>query len=163
MEVQVLNAEKVVKYYERTQWLIKQQAKGLSHADSMLTLPSWDNCMNWVLGHLLHYRDNVLRLLGDQPTMSDEDMLIYKRESEPLTDGDKAIPLLTLLKALDESYDLVVAALQRASPDALAAIFDEENGQTVADRIEFIQWHETYHVGQLEILRQLAGTNDAII
>jgi hypothetical protein len=24
-------------------------------------------------------------------------------------------------------------------------------------------WHETYHLGQLELLRQLAGTDDALI
>ena len=24
-------------------------------------------------------------------------------------------------------------------------------------------WHETYHTGQLELLRQLAGTDDAIV
>lgn len=158
-----LDVERVVKYYERTQWLINQQAKGLSHADSMLTLSGWDNCMNWVLGHILHYRDAVLRLLGNSPTMPDEDMILYKRESEPLTDGDSAMPLSKLLKTLDESCALVADALRQTAPETLASIFNEENGQTVADRIEFILWHETYHVGQLELLRQLAGTNDAII
>jgi hypothetical protein len=45
----------------------------------------------------------------------------------------------------------------------LEAVADEENRRTVGERIEFMQWRETYHVGQLEILRQLAGVNDAII
>jgi hypothetical protein len=45
----------------------------------------------------------------------------------------------------------------------LEAIADEENRRTLGERLEFIHWHETYPVGQLEILRQLAGMNDAII
>jgi hypothetical protein len=35
--------------------------------------------------------------------------------------------------------------------------------QTVGKQITFLQWHETYHLGQLEPLRQLAGKNDKVI
>jgi hypothetical protein len=35
--------------------------------------------------------------------------------------------------------------------------------ETVAEKIAFSHWHETYHVGQLELLRQLAGKNDKVI
>jgi hypothetical protein len=29
--------------------------------------------------------------------------------------------------------------------------------------LAFLNWHEAYHVGQLELLRQLAGKNDQVI
>jgi hypothetical protein len=38
---------------------------------------------------------------------------------------------------------------------------DEE--ETAGQQIRFSHWHETYHVGQLELLRQLAGKNDKVI
>jgi hypothetical protein len=34
---------------------------------------------------------------------------------------------------------------------------------TLGNRLFFIYYHETYHVGQTELLRQLAGKNDKII
>jgi hypothetical protein len=155
--------DKLIQLYQRTQWIIDHQTEGLTHADSLLQLPFRANCMNWVLGHLLVYRDKALELLGKAPILSANETQRYRRESEPLTDGESALPLDTLLTALRQSSERLVVALGDVAPDRLAAVADEENRRTVGERIEFMQWHETYHAGQLEILRQLAGVDDAII
>ena len=42
------------------------------------------------------------------------------------------------------------------------AIVDEEKGSTRLDALLGLSWHETYHVGQFEYLRQAAGTDDKI-
>jgi methionine salvage enolase-phosphatase E1 len=39
----------------------------------------------------------------------------------------------------------------------------EETQSTILERLQSLVWHETYHIGQLEPLRQLAGKNDKII
>jgi len=36
----------------------------MSQADSLIQLPFRSNCMNWIVGHILTNRYNVLRLLG---------------------------------------------------------------------------------------------------
>ncbi len=35
--------------------------------------------------------------------------------------------------------------------------------RSVGAWLHFLLWHETYHVGQMEYLRQLAGVNDKVI
>jgi uncharacterized damage-inducible protein DinB len=155
--------DKLIQLYQRTQWIIAKQTEGLTHADSLLQLPFRGNCLNWVLGHILVYRDKVLELLGETPILSDSQPQLYRRGSEALTDGEAAVPLEKLLEALKQSGERLVAALGNVTAGRLEAIADEENQRSVGERIEFMQWHETYHVGQLEILRQLAGKNDAII
>jgi uncharacterized damage-inducible protein DinB len=155
--------DKLIQLYQRTQWIIAKQTEGLTHADSLLQLPFRGNCLNWVLGHILVYRDKVLELLGETPILSDSQTQLYRRGSEALTDGEAAVPLEKLLEALKQSGERLVAALGNVTAGRLEAIADEENQRSVGERIEFMQWHETYHVGQLEILRQLAGKNDAII
>lgn len=157
------NSVEMAELFQRTHWVIKQQAAGLSHEDSMLRLPFWDNCFNWVLGHIVHYRERALELLDHPSGLSEAETKPYWRESEPLRDADQAISFPKLLEALDVSHERLLDALAKVSPEALAAIYNEENGQTKGQRLAFIGWHETYHIGQLEILRQLAGTNDAII
>jgi len=157
------NVDKLIQVFGRNQWVINAQADGLTHADSVLQLPFRSNCLNWVLGHIVVYRDRVLELLGASPTLTQDEASFYLRDSEPITDGDTAVPLERLLDALGQSQERLKAALRQTSPDILAAIHDEERQQTVVDRIAFLLWHEVYHVGQLEILRQLAGTEDAII
>lgn len=158
-----MNNDKLIQLFSRAHWIMKSQTDGLTHANSMLQLPYWNNNMNWVLGHILHYRDKALLLLGEESVMDDGESVIYARESEPLKDAAVAVELSRLLRIAAQSQERLETALKKVQPERLSEIFNSENGQTIGERIEFIQWHETYHVGQLEILRQLAGTNDSII
>lgn len=158
-----MRGKKLIPAFKRNHWLVNQQTKGLSHKDSMLTLPFYDNCMNWVVGHIVHYRDKVLSELGERPSMAEAETALYQRESKPVTDSEQAVPLPRLLAALDDTQKRLSSILAEVTDEALAAVHDEERQSTVGDRLEFLLWHETYHVGQLEILRQLAGAQDAII
>jgi len=153
----------MIAVFERDHWVVRRQAKGLSHEDSLLQPPFRCNCFNWVLGHIVGGRDLMLAALGASPVLSEEELEVYQRESEPLTDAERAVPLEKLLAALDETQSRLVNALKETSPETLAAVRNEERQQTLGDYITFLQWHETYHLGQLEILRQLAGTDDKII
>lgn len=154
---------KLKQSYNITSTIIMRQAADLSHADSVIQLPFRSNCFNWVLGHILVSRDRVLRLLNAAPVLTEGQTTFYDSESEPITQTDQAVPFATLLHAVSESESRICTALKAASAEQLATIYSAEHGQTVADRIGGLHWHETYHVGQLEILRQAAGKDDKII
>jgi hypothetical protein len=50
------------------------------------------------------------------------------------------------------------------SPADLEVVVDFRGREVSLEKaVAGLHWHETYHVGQLELLRQLAGTDDAII
>jgi len=49
------------------------------------------------------------------------------------------------------------------SEDLDKEIGEDEEKVTLGMRIEFLSWHEAYHTGQTEYLRQLAGTDDKVI
>lgn len=157
------NPKKLIPLFERTYWIIEQQTKGLSNADALLQLPFRANTMNWVLGHVLHGRNQILSQLGQRPIMRDEIAHLYKRDAAPVTSKETAVPLDKLLTAFADSQVRILAALEQADGSDMAVIYNEERQMTVGDWLEFQHWHETYHVGQLEILRQLAGTGDKII
>jgi uncharacterized damage-inducible protein DinB len=154
---------KLVQSFKLTHWIIHKQAEGLTHADSLLQLPFRGNCFNWVLGHIMTSRNEALTLLGEMPVLTEAEVSLYQRGSEPITNEERAVPLERLLQALDEAQERLVEALPKASPERLAAIYNEERQQTVGDRIAGLHWHETYHTGQLDILRQLAGKNDGVL
>lgn len=153
----------LIQTMERNQGLITEQAKGLDHADTVLQLPFRGNCFNWVVGHMLATRDAMLMALGAKPILSEEEHKRYGHGSEPVCGPDDAVHLNRLLEALDQTKDAVLAELNSATPELLGKIHSEERGMNVGEWVAFLVWHETYHVGQLEILRQLAGTDDAII
>ncbi|MEM8861967.1 MAG: hypothetical protein AAGD96_26900, partial [Chloroflexota bacterium] len=62
-----------------------------------------------------------------------------------------------------------IEATQQQLKDGFEEISDQqlvekdERERTVAERLLFLAWHEGYHVGQTEYLRQLAGKDDKII
>jgi hypothetical protein len=159
----VTNIDKLIQSYKLTQWIIHSQAEGLTHADSVLQLPFRGNCFNWVLGHIINSRNEALTLLGEAPALSEAEAAFYQTGAEPITEGEKAVSLERLLQALDDALTRLTTALPQATPERLGAIYNAERQQTVGDRIAGLHWHETYHTGQLEILRQLAGKNDKVV
>jgi uncharacterized damage-inducible protein DinB len=158
----MMNGGQLNAVYTRNYQIMCRQTEGLTHEDSVRQLPFRGNCMNWVLGHIIVYRTFVLRLLGEEGVLSESELGKYERGTAPITECELAMPFEKLLEALDRAQVRIATALEAVTDDELAAVVGESE-QTLGERITFFQWHETYHVGQLEILRQLAGKDDAII
>ena len=158
-----MSTKRLAYYFGTTHWIIQKQLDGITHDDSVLQLPFRGNCLNWVLGHILDHRQLILQMLGREPIMTSEERAWYGFGSEPVTNGEQCVRLERLLEILEESQQQILASLEAMSDDDLQAIVDTEKQQTLEERISFLQFHETYHTGQLEPLRQLAGKNDSVI
>ena len=146
--------------------VIKAQTDGLTHADSLMQPPFRGNCMNWVVGHIAANRDRVLEALGEEPVMGAE-AARYKRESEPLVEAEGELGILQLeelLARLDAGQERIASALSRIDEEALShEITRGDRKITLAQRAFFLYFHDCYHTGQTELLRQLAGKNDKVI
>jgi uncharacterized damage-inducible protein DinB len=158
------DAETLIQSFALTQRIIKLQTGGLSHEDSILQPPFRANCLNWVLGHIIVGRETALKLLGQTPVWGEEEVSRYVTGSEPITGHERALPLERLLGDLDRSQQRIAAALEQATPEHLAALVESRGSERpLGQALAGLHWHETYHTGQLELLRQLAGKDDAII
>ncbi len=141
--------------------VLKMQTAGLTHQDSLRQLPFRGNCLNWVLGHIVANRNEALLLLDEPPVWSEAETTTYQSDAEPITsDSEKVHPLEKILSDLDQSQERLMAALKRVSPETLAKVIGEE---TVGQQLAGLHFHEAYHAGQTELLRQLAGKNDKIV
>ena len=153
-------AETLAEYYGLTYRVIKRQLDGVTHEESLVQPPFRGNCLNWVLGHIVVSRAETLTSLEEALPWNDTDAARYQRNSDPIGSAEQALPLAQLLDLLEQSQTRLLAGLSRISTERLAATGDDG---TLAEQIAFSNWHETYHVGQLELLRQLAGKNDKVI
>jgi len=151
------------KAFARNLWIVEAQTAGLTHQDSLVQVPGM-NCLNWVLGHLADYRDQVLTMLGETPALGEEGAR-YQRESDPVTgDGPGVVPLERLLAVLKEGQVRISAALSALSDEALGAEETVNDRRlTLEDRLHFAYFHDTYHTGQTELLRAVAGKTDKVI
>lgn len=157
--------ESLSKGYQRNQSLLELQADGVTHEESLTQSPYNINCMNWVLGHIANGRDDLLELLGRDRQMDADDAAQYKRESEPITeDGPGVLPLEELLDILHNTKEELCDALERLTEqDLVEEKVWRGSTSTVADWCQFFYFHDTYHTGQTDLLRQIAGKNDKII
>jgi uncharacterized damage-inducible protein DinB len=161
----VITATDLIGGLERNLGIIKAQTKGLSHADCLLQPPFRGNCLNWVLGHIADNRNTMLRLLGEEAILGEAHAKRYGYNSEPVCgDGDDILTLEQLLTILKQSQGTLTAGLNKITAEELAREVHSFLGTTTLGQlIFFLYWHESYHTGQPEFLRQLAGKDDKVI
>ena len=161
----MINTNDLVDAFARNVNVIKMQTDGLTHEDSLRQLPFRSNCLNWVLGHIAENRDHVLELLGEPPQIGELGAR-YKRGSDPLTEaGHGTLRLEEIHAWLDRAQEHMAPALMRMDDAAWSREVKMSNNRTatVGQRVFFLYFHETYHVGQTELFRQLAGKDDKVI
>jgi hypothetical protein len=115
--------------------------------------------MNWVLVPLAVYRDALLGCTRQMPRLSVAERKLYIQGAPPITPERQAVAFERLLAALVEGFAALIAWLQsnpegmlEATPPGLELSF----GATVAENFALLCWHDSYHVGQLAVLRELA-------
>lgn len=146
---------------ESTDFVVQRQTDGLAHADSLVQLPFRGNCMNWVLGHIINARGRMLRLLDEEPIFSETESALYDTGSDAIIEDGNAVPFDRLLMDLRKSTETIKAAIEKASQATLLEVMSDQE-QTRLNVLLGLAWHETYHSGQFEILRQATGVNDKI-
>lgn len=157
----MISADLIARYFGLNHRVLHMQIDGLSHEDSLLQPPFRGNNLNWVLGHIIASRSTALATLGGEPVWTKEEAAPYAQESEPVTAAD-AYPLKKLVADLDTAQERLEVALEQVTLEELAHV-PEGKDRSLGERLSFLYWHEAYHTGQTELLRQLAGTDDKII
>jgi uncharacterized damage-inducible protein DinB len=161
----MLTAQQLAEAYARNATIIQRQADGLTHADSVLQLPFRGNCFNWVLGHILEGRNTILGLLGAEPALDPAIASRYAPGSEPiLADGPEVAPFSDLLEALERGQGVIAEKLATITAEAFARETPFFSRSLPLDELLFfLYFHDCYHTGQAEPLRQLAGKDDKVI
>lgn len=137
---------------------IGRHSEGLSHADSLLDPGNGANSLNWLLGHILAYRDTTIGMLGGEKVFAEGALARYAAGSDPVTgDGDGVLRLEELLEGVATSQERLAMAFSEVTDEQLAADPPSNYADTVSGLVHFLFWHETYHVGQTEPARAVAG------
>ncbi len=124
------------------------------------------NSIAWVVGHLLRSRQSLLQYLGTDWSIGETADLAYSRGS---TGDDDSGAFLSFERSLEhwvESQNLLMKALDDLTEDKLLGeappLGDFTRADTLERRILFLYFHETYHLGQLGLMRRLLGKEGVI-
>jgi len=155
--------ETLIEALENNQAVLELQTAEITHEQSLMKPPFYSNCMNWVLGHLLQSRSWMLEQMGSGGYLPQEEALVYQRNAPELDDMAQASSLDSLLERLKETNVLLKDRLEGMSPEDLNQEIPVFGGTMLSGFLGFLLWHETYHVGQLEILRNYAGRHEKLV
>ncbi|MBI1374898.1 MAG: DUF664 domain-containing protein [Phycisphaera sp.] len=112
----------------------------------------------WVVGHVAIYRRTILRNIGlDLPTADWE--AAFAKGTKPTNLPDK-IGSKHLLDDLAATSERLGEALPGLTDEQLAGPFPRtlpDGSNTLGGAVLFLLWHETYHIGQLGLIRKILG------
>lgn len=162
----MITIQNLAEAYGRNLEIVKLQTEGLTQQDSLIQLPFRANCLNWVVGHILTNRCNILRLLGAEDLRPELNLDHYERESDPIQGTEEGVLVLSeLITHLDTAQRRLAEVLEKETEKSLQRVapYRDRPERPVAFWLFFLYFHDSYHVGQTEILRQAAGIDDKII
>ncbi|MBC7876031.1 MAG: DinB family protein [Anaerolineales bacterium] len=150
-------AQNLVEKYQFLNMVIHGNVEGITHEESLMQLPFDTNCMNWVMGHIVTNRSHVLEAVNAAHIWRDDVRNLYHTGTAPIKPESTALQFEKLLAYLDESVELLKAALENVSAERLAENFTNYRGEKTREaHLLGFHWHETYHIGQLEIFKDMA-------
>jgi len=146
--------QKIIDDYKSHTVTTNRFVDGISHEESVMGLPFEHNCMNWIFGHIVTNRSHVLETVGAMHGWQEEVRELYHTETPPVTPESPSINFNTLVTYLNESVALLENSLENVNQEWLEEKHSNYRGEkTRYEHITGFHWHESFHLGQLEILK----------
>jgi uncharacterized damage-inducible protein DinB len=144
--------------------VIARNIDGLTHADSLAPAAGGGNTANWILGHVVNVHNQLMQVIGAPPVWESA-QLERARFDHPIRDAAEAIDWDTLVERFNASRDACLGALAALSDESLAEKMPGPFGDpsTRAGLLSVLVIHQSYHAGQLGMVRRAAGKKTAIL
>jgi DinB superfamily len=156
----------LAKMYEISYGAINRNLEDVSNDESLVHPVPGGNCLNWVLGHVVVYRGMMMKMVGLAPVFDGDRTVPYQRGSRP--DGtERYLDLATLRGLLSDAHQQLIPALSEMTNEELARNVPEEFNRaplagSIGNALARLSFHESYHAGQIGLLRRIAGKEGAI-
>jgi hypothetical protein len=146
--------------FEMNYGALFRNLEGITREEALVRPERGGNCINWVTGHIVASRNNVLTLLDHHPIWPKPLAHLYSGRDDSGWTNETAADFDIIRADLARSQKTIMAALD--SVDARGLSKRSENGRTLAEVLGFFQFHEAYHAGQVGVLRRIVGKQGAI-
>jgi hypothetical protein len=139
--------------------ILKGQTADLTQEESLFQPPRGGNCINWLVGHVVTSRNQMLELLGRPPIWGQEERARYALGSPPIeAPGPGVLELSRLLADYEATQKPILEALETMTDEDLATRVPWFGGEIDKQgALGGFLFHEAYHIGQASLVRRLLG------
>ena len=156
MEGSIMRTETLKHFAKVSHDVVTENVDGLTDAQALIPLYEGGSHFNWLLGHMVAYRDGMLEMLGAERVRTAEEDKRYAYGSSP-EDSTDARPLAEQVAAFRLANERLLAALDSLTEEQLA---QPRGDGTVGSRLDFGLWHDAYHSGQAILYRRAVGLSN---
>jgi len=160
LQVETMESKYFIRFFKINHYCIEVNSKEITHEESIIQPGPNVNSLNWILGHIILSRNSIFKLLNKPSIWPDSHDVFYKRGSSLNQNKDNFLDFNQLLKDFDQTQNLLKKYLGGLTVEDFEKPVNEK--ETLAQSLSFLQFHESYHVGQTGILRKLLGKEGAI-
>jgi uncharacterized damage-inducible protein DinB len=144
-------------------FVVNKNCEGINHEDSLIEPREGHHNFNWVLGHVVRVRNEILELLGKQPLYPNEKFAAYTPRDFTKEKAVRVEDLVKFFNALQDELESGVRSLTADKLNQPASLRrNEPSDETVGSILATVLWHEAYHAGQLGIIRRTIGRSGVI-
>jgi uncharacterized damage-inducible protein DinB len=144
-------------------FVVNKNSGGITHEESLMNPQPAGHSFNWVLGHMVRTRNEILELMGKKPLYPKNKFEVYSPKGFT---AEKALDVDELKNCFNVLQSELQSAIQSLPPDKLREPASLRPGKdskdTVGSILATVFWHEAYHAGQLGIIRRVAGKEGVI-
>jgi uncharacterized damage-inducible protein DinB len=154
-------AEAMIGTYAANTWLLNRLVEGVTEEEALRTPSGRINSMNWILGHIISGRSKALKLFETDEFWEDKRMQMYQTGSAAVFEEGQGLKFTELKRELERSQEALESVLERSTRELLDTVKTTDRGEKpVWEHVDGLGWHETFHVGQVDILRAFAHKPD---
>jgi hypothetical protein len=148
----MISRKMLITMFDYSYFLVNQSIQGITHQESLLQAPGGGNPVNWILGHIITSRCNVLAMLKVDPPWDFSRCKPYVPDSKPIAPGDLVENFEIMKTDLEKTQEVLLEVIQKLNKENLEEKAGEGN---LGEELAGYEVHEAYHAGQIEILKQI--------
>jgi hypothetical protein len=134
---------------------LKGMLTGLNDNDMMLSTGE-SNTIGWILGHITHYRGEILRRMKKECEVKENEKAFER--GAPKNKSIKVNLAETMNDFLTRG-ELIANTINELGDTILKEPCGMElpGGNDIETLLAFLSWHEIFHLGQIDLIKAAAG------
>jgi uncharacterized damage-inducible protein DinB len=125
--------------------------------EDMLLSTGESNTIGWILGHINYYRGEIARKMKKDCELKEIEKTFERGAPK---NKELKINLTETLNDFSARGDLIASAIEELSGEQLKQQLDIElpgGDNSVETYLAFLSWHETFHIGQIDLIKAALG------
>jgi hypothetical protein len=125
--------------------------------EDMLLSTGESNTIGWILGHLNYYRAEIARQMKKECEIKENEKMFERGAPK---NKDVKIILTDTLNDFSARGDIITSAIEELSDEGLKRILDIKlpgGDNSLENYHAFLSWHETFHIGQIGLIKAAVG------